>query len=99
MDRLGNIAVGYNESGPTEYPSVYLVGRLQQDPKGTMRSPIVVFPGGGSQTGISEWGSYSSLSVDPADGCTFWYTNEYLPSTGSFNWRTGITSFKFDSCQ
>jgi hypothetical protein len=99
MDRLGNIAVGYSESGPNEYPSIYMVGRLQQDPKGTMRLPIAAFPGSGSQTGISQWGNYSSLSVDPTDDCTFWYTNEYLPSMGSFNWSTGINSFKFDSCQ
>jgi hypothetical protein len=24
------------------------------------------------------WGDYSSLSVDPVDDCTFWYTTEYL---------------------
>jgi hypothetical protein len=38
------------------------------------------------------------MSVDPADDCTFWYTNEYLTSNGSFNWNTRIGSFKFASC-
>ena len=39
-----------------------------------------------------------SMSVDPADDCTFWYTNEYIPANGTFNWRTRIGSFKFPSC-
>jgi len=43
-------------------------------------------------------GDYSSITVDPVDDCTFWYTNEYIPANGSFNWRTRIASFKFASC-
>ena len=35
----------------------------------------------------SRWGDYSDLTVDPVDDCTFWYTNEYYPTTSSFNWR------------
>ena len=25
---------------------------------------------------------YSSMQIDPADDCTFWYTQEYLPTPG-----------------
>jgi hypothetical protein len=39
------------------------------------------------------WGDYSSMSIDPSDDCTFWYTNEYLPSSGNFNWTTWLGSF------
>ena len=28
----------------------------------------------------TRWGDYSAMTLDP-DGCTFWYTNEYLPSS------------------
>jgi len=45
------------------------------------------------------WGDYSSMSVDPTDDCTFWYTQEYYATTGSFNWATRIGSFKFNSCK
>ena len=38
------------------------------------------------------------MSVDPSDDCTFWYTNEYIASNGSFNWHTRIGSFKFAGC-
>ena len=33
------------------------------------------------------------------DDCTFWYTQEYYKTSGSFNWSSRITSFKFDSCK
>src|SRR5207249_2399527 len=57
------------------------------------------FNGNGSQTGgLNRWGDYTSMSVDPSDDCTFWSTNEYLPSDGSFNWHTRIGAFKFSSC-
>src|SRR5262249_17113908 len=36
--------------------------------------------------------------VDPVDDCTFWYTNEYLKASGSFNWSTRIANFKFPNC-
>ncbi len=38
------------------------------------------------------------MSVDPVDDCTFWYTQEYIATSGSYNWQTRIASFKFDSC-
>ena len=42
----------------------------------------------GSQDGADRWGDYSTLSVDPVDLCTFWYTNQYQPATDAFNWNT-----------
>jgi hypothetical protein len=36
--------------------------------------------------------------VDPIDDCTFWYTNQYQPSNGAYNWATFIGSFKFTNC-
>src|SRR5438874_13619680 len=38
------------------------------------------------------------MTVDPVDDCTFWYTNEYYQTTGSYNWRTRIGNFKFPNC-
>jgi hypothetical protein len=52
--------------------------------------------GTGSQSSFTRWGDYSAMSVDPADDCTFWYTNEYF-TTGT-GWRTRIGTFKFSSC-
>ena len=69
------------------------------DPLGTLESENSIIEGTGSQTGgLDRWGDYSSISIDPADDCTFWYTSEYLAASGSFNWHTRIGSFKFTSC-
>jgi fibronectin type 3 domain-containing protein len=32
------------------------------------------------------------------DGCTFWYTTEYLAATSSIGWSTWIGSFTFPGC-
>ena len=38
------------------------------------------------------------MGIDPADDCTFWYTQEYFSVTGLRDWRTRIGSFKFPNC-
>jgi hypothetical protein len=55
--------------------------------------------GGSSQNGggARRWGDYSSMSVDPADGCSFWFTTEYY-SAASTNWLTRIGAFRFPEC-
>ncbi len=100
MDKVGNIAVGYSASSGSVFPSIRYTGRVPTDPPGTMEAENILQTGNGSQTGgLNRWGDYSSLSVDPVDDCTFYYTTEYLKSSGSFNWSTRIGSFKFPGCQ
>ena len=100
MDGSGNIALGYSVSNSTLFPSIRYTGRLASDPLGTLpQGEGEIIAGGGSQThSASRWGDYSSMSVDPTDDCTFWFTTEYLQSTGSAPWRTRIGSFKFANC-
>ncbi|HEY3365915.1 MAG TPA: hypothetical protein VGK74_12735 [Symbiobacteriaceae bacterium] len=100
MDKVGDMAVGYSVSSSTMYPSIRYTGRVPTDPLGTLQAETNLFSGGGSQISrLSRWGDYSSMTVDPVDDCTFWYTTEYLKATGSFNWSTRIASFKFPTCQ
>lgn len=99
QDKLGDIAMGYSASSSSVYPSIRYTGRTPSDALGTMEAENTILTGKYSQTGtLHRWGDYTALSVDPVDGCTFWYTNEYLPASGSFNWATQISSFKFPSC-
>jgi len=99
MDKNGNIAMGYSASSSTTNPSIEWAGRLSTDPLNTMSAPAVLWTGGGSQTGtLARWGDYSTLSIDPTDDCTFWFTSETIPSNGSFNWQTHFGSFKFAGC-
>jgi hypothetical protein len=98
-DLNGNMALGYSISGSQLPPGIRYTGRVVTDPKNTLpQGEATIIHGNGSQTGYNRWGDYSAMTVDPVDDCTFWYTNEYIPSTGNFNWRTRIASFKFPSC-
>jgi hypothetical protein len=60
-----------------------------------------VSQGSGSQTDTgNRWGDYSSMAFDGADLCSFWYTTEYYPATGSSAWNTRIDGqVKFKSCR
>ena len=99
-DKVGDIAVGYSVSSGSIHPEIHYTGRVPSDPLNTLEAESTIIDGTGSQTGgLSRWGDYSSMSLDPSDDCNFWYTTEYLVSDGSFNWHTRIASFKFPSCQ
>jgi hypothetical protein len=99
MDKVGNIAVGYSVSSATIYPGIRYTGRLATDPPGALEAEATIFNGGGYQSGTDRWGDFTSVSVDPADDCTMWYTNQYMAASGSLNWATYLFSFKFPSCQ
>lgn len=101
MDKNGNIAVGYSVSSSSTFPSIRYAGRLANDPSGQLaQGETTLQAGSGSQSGSNRWGDYSRLAVDPSDGCTFWYTNEYYTSqnNGSILWRTRIGKFSFPTC-
>ncbi len=110
VDRQGNMALGYSTSNGSapNFPSIAYAGRLVGDPLNTLpQSEVQLVAGGASQTNncggspCDRWGDYSAMSIDPADDCTFWYTNEYYDtSTNGANgkWQTRIGSFKFPSC-
>ncbi|MCB0079039.1 MAG: fibronectin type III domain-containing protein [Anaerolineales bacterium] len=99
MDQEGNLALGYSASSESLYPSLRYTGRLVDDPLGTLpRGEGIIVAGGGSQTGASRWGDYSALTVDPTDDCTFWYTNQYYPTSSAQGWQLRVGSFRFDQC-
>ncbi len=100
MDGNGNIGLGYSVSSSTMYPSIRYTGRLAGDALGQMtQGEGTLIAGTGAQTSTSSrWGDYSSISVDPVDDCTFWYTNEYLQTTSTASWRTRIGSFQLPGC-
>ncbi|MBZ5686352.1 MAG: hypothetical protein LAP86_15080 [Acidobacteriia bacterium] len=99
MDQAGDLAVGYSVSSSSIRPSVRFAGRVSTDPASTLESEVSIVSGAGSQTGgLSRWGDYSAMQIDPVDDCTFWFTEEYMKTTGSFNWNTRIANFKFANC-
>ena len=99
MDKTGGIAVGYNISSSTITPSIRYAYRGPTDPAGTLGNETTILAGSGSQTGnLTRWGDYSTISVDPVDGCTMVFTSQFQPGNGNFNWSTWIHSFKLSTC-
>ncbi len=109
VDGHGNMALGYSTSSATAFPSIAYSGRLVADTLNQLpQSETPLVAGAGSQTNkdssntfISRWGDYSAMSMDPADDCTFWYTNEYYDTQAhgtAGNWQTRIGAFRFPGC-
>ncbi len=106
IDGNGNVAVGYSVTDSATFPGVRAAGRLATDPAGGLfQGELTLAAGGRSQTSTgSRWGDYSALSVDPADECTFWFTQEYYdpvapPScSATACWTTRISSFTMPGC-
>jgi len=100
MDKAGNIGMSYSVSSTGLHPQLHFTGRLAGDALGTMGQGENTFiNGAGSQTGsLARWGDYASMSIDPVDDCTFWFSSEYLKVNGSFNWSTRIGSFALPGC-
>lgn len=99
FDTIGNLGLAYTRGGNNDFTSVYVTGRETSDPPGTVQAEQECVQGNGSQTGGGgRWGDYSSTSLDPADGCTFWTFQEYVANTGSFQWNTRVCSWNFGSC-
>lgn len=102
VDKQGNMALGYTAANSTTHPDIRYSGRLVSDTLGTLPQTETTMLSGvtrSSQTsaGFNRWGDYSSMSVDPMDDCTFWYTQEYYAALGS-DWQTRIGTFKFPTC-
>ena len=99
MDGQGNLAIGFSASSSTINPQIRYAARLAGDPLNSLgQGEAHIFDGTGSQTGTgNRWGDYASLTVDPVDDSTFWFTSEYYAATTSYGWRTRIASFKLAS--
>ena len=95
MDAAGNIAVGYNVSSSSTFPSLRYAGRLAGDPAGTLPQGENNLIGGTASSGSNRYGDYSAMSVDPVDGCTFWFTGEYNVAS---QWSTRIGAISFAGC-
>jgi len=105
VDGSGNVALGYTASSSSVAPDIRYVGRLKTDPLNQMpQTETTMLPsvtrsvqtGNCGPSACTRWGDYSSMSIDPVDGCTFWYANMYFPVQGT-NWVTRIGKFRFPS--
>ena len=99
IDGSNNIALGYSVVNDTDtYPGIRYAGRLAGDPLGELAQGEAELVAGGTVFGNDNWADYSTMTVDPVDECTFWYTTVYTPASAGGDWSTRIGSFKFASC-
>jgi len=98
-DKVGNFAIGYTVSDASVSPSIRVAGRSKSDPPNQLSAEITVADatGKGSQKKFTRWGDYSTLTLDPSDDCSFWYTAQYQKDS-THDWHTKILHFKFNSC-
>lgn len=88
----GHVAMGFSVAGANEFANAGTVGRLANDPLGTMRTPVLYTasstsynPAGdpGSSNG-RRWGDFSYVSLDPADDMTMWTIQEFCNATDTY---------------
>jgi len=98
-DSFGNAAVGYSISSKSTHPSLRASWFSLTNPAPPVE--FTLYDGTADLENTWHWGSYDSMTVDPVDGCTFWYVNEYYPvnQTGTLiNWHTRIANFQLPGC-
>jgi hypothetical protein len=99
QDASGNAAVGYSVSSSSVNPGISASWFSLTNPTPPVEFSILT--GTADEENTYHWGDYTSMTVDPVDGCTFWYVNEYFPTneTGTaINWHTRIANFKLSGC-
>jgi hypothetical protein len=99
QDQAGNAAVGYSVSGDLFHPGIR--GASWNLTNDTTPMEFNIQTGGGDQENSVKWGSYTSMTVDPVNNCTFWYVNQYLTAdqTGTeIVWQTRIGNFQVSGC-
>jgi hypothetical protein len=112
VDANGNTAMGYSVSSPSLFPGIRYAGRRASDPLNNLsQGEAIMTNGAASQLPSPDdpeegerWGDYTMTTIDPADGLSFWHTNEYYkmprpthPPTEQPDWFTNVGKFQFKS--
>lgn len=100
QDHSANAMVGYSVSSTTLHPGIKAATWNLQS--ATRPTELGILKGQADDESNWKWGTYTSMTVDPVNDCTFWYTNEYFPKTQTgttINWFTRIAHFKISTCK
>jgi hypothetical protein len=100
QDKTANAAVGYSVSSSAVHPSIRAA--TFSLPSKTAPKEIAIETGAGDEENSSHWGNITSMTVDPSDGCTFWYVDEYFQANeigSNIDWDTRIANFKVATCK
>ena len=98
QDQVGNAVVGYSTSSTTAHPGIEASYFSLSNPVPT---EIAIQGGKADEKNSPGWGAFTSITVDPVDGCTFWYVNQFFttPQISTLTWRTRIANIKLPTCK
>jgi hypothetical protein len=100
QDQNGNAAVGYSISSSSTHPGIR--ASYWNLPNQTAPTELSLYSGVGDEENSYKWGDYTSMTVDPVGGCSFWYVNEYFSAnqtgTGKPIWDTRVSTFTLPTC-
>jgi hypothetical protein len=103
VDQKGDMLLEYDATSSSLNPGIRYAGQLATATPNTISftESSLVNGGGGFSANCpstcTRWGDYSNVSLDPDDGCTLWFTNEYMQATG-LNWSTRIGAVALPGC-
>ncbi len=99
INNNNRIALGYSISSSSEYPGIRYAAQSPSSyssANGILDvSEETIYIGTNSQTVTNRWGDYSNICLDPSNDSVFWYTNQYIGTSGGR--KTKIGSFKYQS--
>ncbi len=88
LDSSGNLVVVFGRSSASEFPSLYVTGRLATALPNTLQTPVLIFAG--SKPDLStRYGDYFSAATDPST-LAFWVAGEFRVFQTFQAWSTGI---------
>jgi hypothetical protein len=98
VDSAGNMAMVYHRSGPNEYVSAFVTGRLVDDPLGSLRPSEVLYRGDVSYERIqgdrNRFVDYIGITIDPVDGSV--WEMVFYPQ-GEYRSGSWVGNFSFTS--
>ena len=92
----GDMGIGFSVSGPNQPVAIGYTGRKAGDSLGFTYPIQIVLANSTNfpyydftmnRENISRWDDYTSTTVDPSDGLTFWHFNQYAKYKNGQEWR------------
>ena len=93
FDQRGNLALGYSRASTVNNPDIYYIERRKNDAPNTLSAEQLFFSSPNYPLGISRWGDYSTMVIDPSDEETLWFTTCYYQQSFRFSPQSRIGSF------
>jgi hypothetical protein len=98
VNTRGDVMLVFGSSGETSYPSLYVTGRLNDDPSGTMRPSVLIAEGKANydvnSLGTDKYGDYFGITLDPVDN-SVWAYGQY--TFNSCRWASMIAQLDWDN--